>query len=178
VDSNIETEAKWRVDEGEHERIRTELRRAGASHSDAVDEINTLFDSVDGALRNSGRLLRLRWIDHGDSILTFKGPATFHEGIKTREETEVHLSDRQAMLGILNGLGFSLSLEYQKTRESWDLDKVVVALDTLEFGRFVEIEGAEDQIRRTADLLGLDMGNAERRGYPSMIRAHQVEEPG
>ena len=29
VDSNIETEAKWRVDEGEHERFRTELRRAG-----------------------------------------------------------------------------------------------------------------------------------------------------
>lgn len=41
VDSNIETEAKWRVDEGEHERIRTELRRAGASHSGTVDEIKT-----------------------------------------------------------------------------------------------------------------------------------------
>ena len=41
VDSNIEIEAKWRVDEGEHERIRTELRRAGASHSGTVDEINT-----------------------------------------------------------------------------------------------------------------------------------------
>ena len=52
----------------------------------------------------------------------------------------------------------------------------MVALDTLEFGRFVEIEGAEDQIRRTADLLGLDTATAERRGYPSMMRAHQARE--
>lgn len=176
VDSNIETEAKWRADEREHERLRTVLRRAGASHVGTVREINTLFDSVDAAVRLSGQVLRLRWLDHAHSILTLKGPATRHEGVKTREETELHLSDRDAMIRILNGLGFSLSIEYQKTRESWDFDGAVVALDTLEFGWFVEIEGTEDQIRRTADLLGLDMDKAEHRGYPSMMRAHQAGE--
>lgn len=177
VDVDIETEAKWRADEREHERLRTVLRRAGASHTGTVREINTLFDSVDDGLRLSGQVLRLRWLDHGDSILTLKGPATYREGMKIREETELHLSDRDAMIGILNGLGFSASLEYQKTRESWDFNGAVVTLDTLEFGRFVEIEGAEDQIRRTADLLGLDLGKAERQGYASMTRAHQAGEP-
>ena len=176
VDANIEIEAKWRADEGEHERLRTVLGRAGASHIGTVREFNALFDSIDDALRGSGRVLRLRWLDHGQSILTFKGPATYHEGMKTREETELQFTDRDAMIGILNGLGFSVSLQYQKTRESWDFDGALVTLDTLEFGRFVEIEGAEGQIRRTADLLGLDMGKAERRGYPSMMRAHQAAE--
>ena len=176
VHGNIETEAKWRADEREHERLRTVLRQAGASHIGTVCELNTLFDSADAALRLSGLVLRLRWLDHGHSILTFKGPATYRDGMKIREETELPLTDRDAMIGILNGLGFSVSLEYQKTRDSWNFDGAVVALDTLEFGRFVEIEGAEDQIRRTADLLSLDMGSAERQGYASMMRAHQAAE--
>jgi adenylate cyclase class IV len=49
-----------------------------------------------------------------------------------------------------------------------------VELDTLDFGRFVEIEGTKEQIRRAATLLGLDMEKAVRRGYPSMMRAHQA----
>ena len=176
VHGNIETEAKWRADEREHERLRTVLRGAGASHIGTVSELNTLFDSVDATLRLAGIVLRLRWLDQGQSILTLKGPATYHDGMKTREETELHLSDRDAMIGILRGLGFSVSLEYQKIRESWNFDGAAVELDTLEFGRFVEIEGAEDRIRRTAELLSLDMGKAERQGYISMMRAHQAGE--
>ena len=173
-----EIEAKWRVDEREHDRVRTVLRRAGASHVSTVNEINTLLDSVDGAIRMRGEVLRVRRLDNGDSVLTLKGPATYHEGIKTREETELHLTDGDAMLRILSSLGFNAVLEYQKTRESWDIDGVAVELDTLEFGRFVEIEGEEDQIRRTADLLCFDLSKAERRGYPSMMRAHETAERG
>jgi len=176
VEGTVEIEAKWRADGREHERLRTALRRVGASHTGTVREINTLFDSVDGALRRSGQVLRLRRSDPGHSTLTLKGRSTYHEGVKTRDETELDFTDHDAMTGILHGLGFSESLEYQKTRESWDLDGAVVALDTLEFGQFVEIEGTEDQVRRTADLLGLDTATAERRGYPSMMRAHQARE--
>ncbi len=176
VDGKIEIEAKWRADEQEHERLRAALRRAGASHIGAVREINTIFDSIDGAVRTRGQVLRVRLLDDGDSVLTLKGLATYREGIKTREETELHLTDRDAMLSILSSLGFSPVLEYEKARESWDFDGVVVELDTLAFGHFVEIEGPEDQIRRGAELLGLDMGKTERRGYPGMMRAHQAGE--
>jgi adenylate cyclase class 2 len=177
TDRSIETEAKWWVDEREHERLRTLLRRAGASCTGTVREVNILFDSADDAIRLGGQVLRLRSLDDGPTTLTLKGPATYRDGIKTRQETEVQLTDGSAMLAILGDLGFNRSFEYGKTRESWDLDGAMVALDTLEFGRFVEIEGAEDQIQRTADLLDLDMGKVETRGYPSMMRAHQADEP-
>ena len=178
VGGRTEIEAKWRADEREHERLRVSLRRAGASHTGSVRETNTILDSVDGVIRARGQVLRVRLLDDGDSVLTLKGPSTYREGIKTREETELHFTDRDAMLRILSGLGFSPVLEYEKGRESWDFDGVVVELDTLEFGRFVEIEGTEDQIRRTADLLRFDMNKAERHGYPSMMRAHQPTERG
>ena len=175
VDANIETEAKWRADEREHERIRSALRRAGASNSGTVRETNTLFDSDDDAVRQRGQVLRLRWLDQGHGILTLKGPATYHNGMKTRDETELQLTDRDAIAAILRGIGFEVSIEYEKTRESWEFDGAVVTLDTLEFGRFVEIEGSEEQIRSAADRLGLDLGDTARRGYPSMMRAHQAE---
>ena len=176
VGGNIEVEAKWEADEREHERLRIVLRQAGASHTDTVHETNALFDSADGALRESRNVLRLRRLDDGHSILAHKGQATYREGVKTREETELHVADHDAMIAILNSLGFTVSLEYEKTRESWQLEGVVVALDILAFGHFVEIEGPDDEIRRTADLLGLDMAKTKRRGYPSMMRAHQARQ--
>ena len=174
--AGTETEAKWQADAREHERVRAVLRRAGASHVGTVRESNLLFDTADEALRLGGQVLRVRGLDDGRSILTLKGPATYREGIKTREETELDLTDRDTMIAILNGLEFRVTLEYAKTRESWDCNGALVALDTLEFGRFVEIEGTEDQIRSTADLLAFDMAATERHGYPSMMRAHQAGE--
>ena len=176
MQSGTETEAKWHADAREHERLRAALRQAGASRVGTVRESNLLFDTVDEAIRLGGQVLRVRGLDDGRSILTFKGPATYRGGIKTREETELSFTDRDAMIGILNGIGFRVTLEYAKTRESWDCNEALVALDTLEFGRFVEIEGAEDRIRSTADLLALDMASVERHGYPSMMRAHQAAE--
>lgn len=177
VDGNDEIEAKWRADEREHERLRAALRQAGASCTGTVREVNTLFDTADDVIRLRGQVLRLRRLDDGHNTVTLKGPSTYRDGIKTRRETEVGVADGDAMRAVLNGLGFGVSLEYRKTRESWDLDGTVVALDTLEFGRFVEIEADEDRIRRAAALLGLDMNNVELRGYPSIMRAHESGEP-
>ena len=170
---DIETEAKWRSDEQGHLRLRRALRRLGGVHVVTVREANTIFDTPGNALKRGGHILRLRSLDGVGTILTFKGPAAYRDGMKTREETELHVEDRDAMAAVLSGLGFNASLEYRKTRETWDLDGARVALDTLEFGRFAEIEGTEDQIRRAAGLLSLDLGKAEKKGYPALMRAYQ-----
>jgi adenylate cyclase class 2 len=174
AEEGIETEAKWRAGVREHHRLRRALRQMGATHIVTADEVNALFDTDSGELKRRGQVLRLRWQEDGQTLLTFKGPATFREGIKMRSETELLLRDRSAMIGVLKGLGFSESLEYRKRRETWDLGGVEVTLDTLEFGRFVEIEGTSAQIRHAARLLGLDMERAETRGYPGMTRAYRT----
>ena len=176
ADGGIETEAKWRASVREHSRLRSVLRQLGGAHIITVEEINTLFDTAGGELKRRGHVLRLRRLDEEHMILTFKGPAAYQEGMKVRSETELHVSDRDAMIGILRGLGFTESLEYRKTRETWQLNGVEVTLDTLDFGRFAEIEGTKTQIRRTAQLLSLDMARTEPRGYPGMMRAHRTRE--
>ena len=133
-----------------------------------------LFDTPGESLRRDGRVLRLRKIGQ-QALLTFKGPATYREGVKSRDEAELEV-DGATMLSILDGLGYRPLLEYRKTRETWQLDGALVALDTLDFGRFVEIEGAEAEVRRVAGQLGLEMARAVEKGYPALMRAHLAGE--
>lgn len=169
---HIETEAKWRVDDLGHARLREALRQLGATHESTCDETNTLFDTPGESLRRGGRVLRVRTIAGGPALLTFKGPATYRDGVKTREEAELAVDELAMMLRILDGLGYRPSLEYRKSRETWQLDGALVALDTLDFGRFVEIEGDDEQVRRIASQLGLEMEQAIEKGYPAFMRAH------
>jgi adenylate cyclase class 2 len=176
ADGGIETEAKWRASVREHERLRRALRQLGGVYVITVEEMNTLFDTAGGELKRRGHVLRLRRLDEKHTVLTFKGPATYGDGMKVRSETELPVSEPSAMIGILRGLGFTESLEYRKTRETWELGGVEITLDTLDFGRFVEIEGTRAQIRRAAQLLSLDMARTETMGYPGMMRAHRTRE--
>ena len=170
ADHHIEIEAKWRVDGDGHAPLRDALRLLGATHESTCDETNTLFDTPGESLRRDGRVLRLRTIG-SQTLLTFKGPATYRDGVKSRDEAELEVAG-SAMLRILDGLGYRPSLEYRKTRETWQLDGALVALDTLDFGDFVEIEGADEQVRGIAGQLGLEMDRAVEKGYPSLMRAH------
>ena len=141
-----------------------ELLTAHAARSEGVHfERNILFDRQD-ELFDSHRLLRLRsrqWAGREDHILPLKLPpvAARHAGetgFKIREERECPVADRQAMQGILEGLGYLPAARYEKFRESWQLDGVQVDMDILPFRQVVELEGAAERIREVEVLLELD----------------------
>ncbi len=73
--------------------------------------------------------------------LTFKGPARFEQGIKTREERETSVGSAEEAEAILLRLGFVRRFRYEKRREEWRLFGCAVALDETPIGNFVEIEG-------------------------------------
>ena len=70
------------------DRARGRLRDLGADVLKPLHfESNDLYDDPEGGLAASGRALRLRRA--GDTaLLTYKGPARFAGGVKTREERE------------------------------------------------------------------------------------------
>ena len=89
-DGPRETEVKFRV-EG-REALEERLRALGATHEEVENEVNLLLDDDEMSLRLSGRALRVRTVD-GLGLLTFKGPATFEGGIKSRLELESCVDD-------------------------------------------------------------------------------------
>lgn len=113
---------------------------------------DALLDTVEESLRRQRCVLRVR-IESGKSIITFKGPVQ-PSLVKVREELETIVSDGEALLRILETLGYQIWFRYQKYREEFAVDDVIVAVDETPVGTFVEIEGSDVGIHEMAGALG------------------------
>ena len=111
-----------------------------------------LLDSDDRDLGGRQSVLRVR-MEHGRSLLTFKGPVQ-PSRMKLREERETVAADGETLLYILEQLGFRPWFRYQKYREEFGWRDAVIALDETPIGVFVEIEGSEQTIVEAAAALG------------------------
>jgi adenylate cyclase class 2 len=111
-----------------------------------------LLDTHDDQLYRRRCVLRVR-SEGGKSLLTFKGPPQ-PGPMKVREEHETVAADGAALLSILNELGLHVWFRYEKYREEFAAEDVIIAIDETPVGTFVEIEGGEEHIHRTAAALG------------------------
>lgn len=174
----IEREVKIHVDD--HAPLRPLLKEMGATYAGSEQEINRILDTADGSLYKHSQILRVR--STSDGVLTWKGPVAEQDpqGHKMREELEVPfpLDGVETMLALLARLGYTEVLRYNKLRESWRWQGVVIALDRLDFGDFVEIEGEAGAIERALRLLRLDGHPLESRSYPELQRRAQQERGG
>ena len=111
-----------------------------------------LLDTHDDRLYHRRCVLRLR-SEGGKSLLTFKGPVQ-PGAMKVREEHETVVCDGDALLTILTELGLHVWFRYEKYREEFAAEDVIIAIDETPVGTYVEIEGGEEHIHRIAAALG------------------------
>lgn len=108
-----------------------------------VHETNLRFDTRSGELSRARKALRLR--KDNAVRLTFKGPQQAGETASIRQEIEFEVSDFFAARRFLEALGFAVSVIYEKYRTTYRLGDVLVTLDEMPYGSFIEIEGAAAQ---------------------------------
>ena len=113
---------------------------------------DALFDNEREELRERRCALRLRR-EEARSVVTFKGPVQ-PGPMKLREELETAVSDAGVLQRVFEHLGLRVWFRYQKYREEYALDGVVVAVDETPIGTFVELEGTEAGITAAAAALG------------------------
>ena len=113
---------------------------------------DSLLDTEDEQLRRRRCVLRVR-VEHGKSRLTFKGPVQPGQ-MKVRDEFETVVGDGSVLLRVLEELGLHVWFRYEKYREEFAREDVIVAIDETPVGTFVEIEGGESGITAMADALG------------------------
>jgi adenylate cyclase, class 2 len=147
----LEREIKLRFDSAEEARAKVLALGAAPLLGRRLQE-DCLFDTDDEQLRRQRSTLRVR-SESGKSLLTFKGPA-IPALIKIREEYETVVADGAVLQAILEQLGLHCWFRYEKYREEFSNDDVVIAVDETPLGVFVEIEGGEDAIHATARALG------------------------
>lgn len=141
----LEIEAKIAV--AELDVIEKRLANLNAADEGRVLETNLFFDTPDSRLKTADQGLRVRTAEPAErrrkavTTITFKGPRA-RGLVKSREETEVEVSDAHAAADLLERLGFVSVFRFQKQRHTWRLDDCIVALDTVpHLGHFVEVEG-------------------------------------
>ena len=149
----VEREIKLRFESAEIARQRILSPEIGATplRGRRLQE-DSLLDTADNRLYHRRSALRIR-CEHGNSLLTFKGPVQAGE-MKVREEHETIVADGEVLLTILGELGLHVWFRYEKYREEFAAEDVVIAIDETPIGVFVEIEGSEEHIHRTAAGLG------------------------
>jgi adenylate cyclase class 2 len=176
----VETEIKLRV--GNPADVRRLLARLDFTVSKRrMLEVNLVFDTPSGALRNSRKLLRLR-VAGGVHTLTFKGPPVAGRH-KSREEVECEVANAAAMRRILEGLGFCVVFRYEKYRTEFvgEDHSGVVMLDQTPIGDFLELEGSPSWIDRTARKLGFSTTDYITASYGRLYLEYCAEsgvEPG
>ncbi|MDX1501315.1 MAG: class IV adenylate cyclase [Thermoanaerobaculia bacterium] len=170
---NFERELKFACEELSGLRETLVSREAERISASAFED-NLVLDR-NGELEEAGCLLRLRSGNQRGALLTFKGPAVYEDRVRIREEYEIETDDKEAMLTILERIGFEVVTRYQKYREEWQLGAVTVALDHTPIGDFAEFEG--DGAERMATRCGFDLENAERRSYLRIYRDYREEHP-
>jgi adenylate cyclase, class 2 len=151
----LEVEVKFLLDDVAE--MRERLLAIGAVIArPRVYERNVRFDTEDQALLKKQELLRLR-SDDNQAVLTFKSPSKLdrQSEAKVRQEIETRVDNSDNMAIILERLGFQPLQVYEKFREAYHLNGLEIVLDEMPYGEFIELEGSEQAIKRTAGQLGL-----------------------
>jgi adenylate cyclase, class 2 len=161
----VEIEKKYRIDSERLQQIATRLEELGAIYIGETFEENFLHRG--GVLDGRDAVLRLRKAN-GKAILTYKEKVGSQADFKHQIEHETAVSDEQAAEHIIQRLGFTLAIVYEKHRKTWKYHDVEVVLDELPFGYYMEIEGPPEGITRAETSLGIKDLEVEPRGYPRL----------
>lgn len=132
---------------------------------------DSLLDTEDESLRRRRCVLRIR-VENGKSRITFKGPVQA-SAMKLRDEFETVVGDGVLLLHIFEEVGFHVWFRYEKYREEFTHEDVIVAIDETPVGVFVEIEGSEQGIASMAETLGRAPGDYVLDSYRGLFLRHR-----
>jgi adenylate cyclase class 2 len=134
---------------------------------------DALLDTEDEDLRRKRCVLRVR-MENGKSRLTYKGPVQ-QSLVNVREELETVVGDGEALLHVFGQLGLHIWFRYEKYREEFSHEDVIVAIDETPVGVFVEIEGSEQGIADMTAALGRTPADYIVDSYRSLFLQHREE---
>ena len=152
--TTLEREIKLRYDSAEEARASVLAAGATPLHGRRLQE-DALVDTDDEQLRRRRCVLRIR-TEGGKSRITFKGPVQ-QSSMKVREEVETLVGDGEVLLRVLGELGLHIWFRYQKFREEFCREEVIVAVDETPVGVFDSYRGLFLADRERFGISGTDM---------------------
>ena len=117
------------------------------------------YDTRDHALTQRDQVLRMRvYRDaHGSRAqIDWKGPTSRTDGYKQREELEARVADGNAMVLILEKLGYIVTIEIDREIAQYEFQGAMVRFEHYpRMDDLVEVEGTPTEIERAIAALGM-----------------------
>ncbi len=153
----IEVELKSLVDD--IERRRAIVQAAGGTLVFDGRLEDRRYDTVDRALTARDHVLRVRMYRDATSTraqLDWKGPTQRENGYKLREELEAMVQDADALVAILDRLGYEVTIAIDREIVQYDFEGAMIRFERYpRMDELVEVEGSPAQIERAIQVLGI-----------------------
>lgn len=137
-------------------------------------QLDNYYDTGDGQLKKQDLVLRIREIDHTQTIALKSPRVQLPRGAHSRIELEFTAAAGQDLERQLSKQGLQVVYSAEKERWTFVIGELEVALDRLPFlGWFIEVEGpSEAAIEHVLLALRLSSQNAIRQNYAELMTAH------
>lgn len=121
--------------------------------------VDRRYDTAERSLAAHDHVLRVRVYrngSHSRAELDFKGPTSLDDGYKVREELGTELADANALVAILDRLGYEVTITIEREIVQYDLDGAMIRFESYpRMDDLVEVEGTPEQIELAIVALGL-----------------------
>jgi len=168
----IEIEKKYHLNAEQREQVLENLKELDAKFIGEDFEENTLYHG--GVLDEKRAVLRVRKIA-ARTILTYKERIKNDSAVRQQIEHETEIENAEEIEKIIENLGFTKALVYEKRRKTWHFREVEIVLDELPFGLYMEIEGSIAAIAETEMLLEAENFETEHETYPHLTQRFGVQ---
>lgn len=137
-------------------------------------QLDSYYDTGDGQLKKQDLVLRIREIDHTQTIALKSPRVQLPKGAHNRIELEFTAAAGQDLERQLSKQGLQVVYSAEKERWTFVMEELEVALDRLPFlGWFIEVEGpSEAAIEQVLLALRLSSQDAIRQNYTELMTAH------
>jgi predicted adenylyl cyclase CyaB len=172
----LEVELKSAVDDVD--RRRAAIESAGATLVFAGRLEDRRYDTYDRALAARDHVLRVRiYRANGESRaeLDWKGPTRRDGQYKLREEVGTTVSDADALVTMLEQLGYEISVAIDREIAQYDLDGTMIRFERYpRMDDLVEVEGVPDRIEHAIDVLGLPRDGFTTDRLPDFVQRYEA----
>lgn len=152
---------------------RAALRAAGAELVYRGRLEDKRYDSPERALAQRDHVLRLRVYRAGTvrAMLDWKGPTTYVDGYKVREEHSVSVGEPEALELMLDRIGYVITREIDREIEQYTVTGATVRLERYpRMDVLAEVEGEPAAIERAIAVLGLPRASFTTERLPDFVR--------
>ena len=170
------------------------VERAGATRVFTGRLQDRRYDTPDRTLVARDHVLRVRVYESATETraeVDFKGPTSLEDGYKVREEVGAEVVDAEALIAILERLGYEVTITIDRDIVQYELGGAMIRFESYpRMDVLVEVEGTPDQIERAIGVLGLPRASfvsdrlsdfarryEERTGQPAAV-SHAALEAG